>query len=240
MINGILDIGNTRIKWGLFEKDMLLIDGQIAYGEWEVLRALNAEYADIQWFVSSVQALPKMDELGFHYEVLDVHQSLPVTIRYETPSTLGKDRIAGVCGAKFLFPEYACLVIDAGTCITYDVVDTEGNYPGGSISPGIQMRLKAMHTFTGKLPELEWESPEGFIGDSTKNSMLQGVKQGVLGECERQIALYTAKFPDLKVLITGGDASFFEKHLKKDIFAAPNLVLTGLNTIKNYKQSLDA
>ena len=97
-----------------------------------------------------------------------------------------------------------------------------------------------MHEFTGKLPELEWEDLEGHLGDSTKTSMLQGVKQGVLGELGRQIDLYTEKYPNLRVLITGGDSPFFEKNLKKDIFAAPNLVLIGLNTIQNYKQSLNA
>ncbi|MBI1221131.1 MAG: type III pantothenate kinase [Bacteroidetes bacterium] len=240
MKSGILDIGNSSVKWALFEGDDLLESGVCTYGEWEKLRQLHTHHAPISWFMSSVQQVPSTAELGFKCEELDLNHALPVTILYQTPSTLGKDRIAGICGARHLFPNQACLVIDAGTCITFDLVDAEGNYPGGSISPGIQMRLKAMHEQTGRLPLLDWEDPDGFIGDSTKMSMLQGVKQGVLGECERQIRLYKERYPSLQILITGGDCSFFEINLKMDIFAAPNLVLTGLNTILHYKKSLDA
>jgi len=239
-MNGIIDIGNTAVKWALFDGTELLEAGRISYGQWEKLQEIHTKYPSIYWFMSSVQLEPTEKELGFSYQVLNLSESLPVTICYETPSTLGRDRLAAICGAKHLFPNTACLVIDAGTCITYDLLDSENKYHGGSISPGIQMRLKAMHEFTGKLPLIDWEDLDGFIGDSTKASMLQGIKQGLLGESTRQIDLYTEKYPDLRVLITGGDSPFFEKNLKKDIFAAPNLVLIGLNTIQNYKQSLNA
>ncbi|MHB1278629.1 MAG: type III pantothenate kinase [Bacteroidia bacterium] len=239
-MNGIIDIGNSSVKWAVFDGEKLIESGRLLYGEWASLQNTHAHYKPDTWFMSSVQTLPAAEELGFGYEVLDLNTALPVTIQYRTPSTLGKDRIAAVCGARYLFPDSACLVIDAGSCITFDIMDEKGNYFGGSISPGLEMRLKAMHTYTGKLPLLNWEEPEGFIGDSTRTSMLQGVKQGVLGEAQRQIGLYEGKFPGLKVLITGGDASFFEKNLKKGIFAAPNLVLIGLNTIRQYKQSLNA
>lgn len=239
-MNGIIDIGNSRVKWAVFDGETLVESGNSLYGEWTSIQKTHARHKPDSWFMSSVQTLPEAGDLGFDYELLDLDTALPVTIQYTTPSTLGKDRIAAICGARYLFPGSACLVIDAGSCITFDIMDEKGNYFGGSISPGIEMRLKAMHTFTGKLPLLSWEEPEGFIGDSTRSSMLQGVKQGVLGETQHQIGLYKEKFPGLKVLITGGDATFFEKNLKKGIFAAPNLVLIGLNTIRQYKQSLNA
>lgn len=239
-MNGIIDIGNSSVKWAVFDGEKLIENGRVSYGEWNSIQKADARYKPESWFIASVQTLPDAGELGFEFDVLDLNTQLPVTIHYTTPSTLGRDRIAAICGARFLFPDSACLVIDAGSCITFDSVDEKGNYFGGSISPGIEMRLKAMHTYTGKLPLLSWEEPEGFIGDSTRSSMLQGVKQGVLGETQRQIGLYEEKFPNLKVLITGGDTSFFEKNLKKGIFAAPNLVLIGLNTIRQYKQSLNA
>lgn len=239
-MNGIIDIGNSAVKWAVFQGHTVLESGRLNYGQWGALQNMHAKYPKLNWFVSSVQDLPAVEDLGFSYHILELSDTLPVTIRYKTPSTLGRDRLAAVCGALHLFPSTVCLVIDAGTCITYELLDPEGNYHGGAISPGIIMRLKAMHEFTGKLPQLEWEDLDGFLGDSTKASMLQGVKQGILGEVGRQIDLYTEKYPDLKVLITGGDSPFFEKNLKKDIFAAPNLVLIGLNTIQNYKQSLNA
>ncbi|HCS21685.1 MAG TPA: pantothenate kinase [Bacteroidetes bacterium] len=239
-MNGIIDIGNTSVKWAVFDGELLIESGRMPYGEWKSVQKAHARYKPDNWFMSSVQTLPVTNELGFEYEVFDLNTALPVTIRYTTPSTLGKDRIAAICGARHVFPASACLVIDAGSCITFDIMDEKGNYFGGSISPGIEMRLKAMHTYTEKLPLLSWEEPDGFIGDTTRSSMLQGVKQGVLGETLYQISLYEEKFPGLQVLITGGDASFFEKNLKKGIFAAPNLVLIGLNTILQYKQSLNA
>lgn len=239
-MNGIIDIGNSAVKWAVFQENTWMDGGRLRFGDWFPLQELHGKYPNTVWFISSVQNIPSEQEIGFPYEVLDLSGALPVTIRYKTPSTLGRDRLAAVCGAQHLFPKNSCLVIDAGTCITYEILDAEGNYYGGAISPGINMRLKAMHTFTGKLPELVWADLNGFLGDSTSSSMLQGVKQGILGEASRQIDLYTEKYPDLKVLITGGDSPFFEKNLKKVIFAAPNLVLIGLNTIQNYKQSLNA
>lgn len=239
-MNGIIDIGNTRVKWAVFDQQEMLENGSMPYGEWASVQEANKKYPSLSWFLSSVQNLPNREQLGFNYELLDLSTTLPVTILYSTPSTLGRDRVAGVCAAHHLFPNTPCLVIDAGTCITFDILDEKGNYLGGSISPGIKMRLEAMHTFTGSLPLLHWEEVDGFIGDSTKTSMLQGVKQGILGETLHQISLYTETFPGLKVLVTGGDSPFFEKSLKKDIFAAPNLVLIGLNTIRLFKQSLNA
>ncbi len=238
MVNGILDIGNSSVKWALFRDKDLIEMGVTSYGDWSTLGQLHKQFQVKEWILSSVQKNPSNEQLGFKPLVLDTDTPIPVTNRYKTPSTLGKDRLAGVCGAHELFPDSPALVIDAGTCITYDVVDATGIYHGGNICPGIHMRLKAMHEFTGRLPLLNWQEDLRFMGDDTNSSMIRGVTQGVLGEAERLIAQYQQEFGDLKVLVCGGDLRFFEKNLKMGIFAAPELVPVGLNSILRHKQSL--
>jgi type III pantothenate kinase len=150
---------------------------------------------------------------------------------YTTPKTLGVDRIAAVCGALQLFPQRDCLVIDTGTCITYEFLDRNARYHGGSISPGIAMRFEAMHRFTSRLPLVKPEINVPLVGDSTESAMQSGVIQGVRAEVEGIIQKYTDQYPDLKVIICGGDVRFFENHLKQTVFVAPDLVLIGLNLI---------
>lgn len=239
-MQGVIDIGNTQVKWALFANHTVIDSGKTQYGDWQVLREQNEKHKPEVWILSSVQSQPDPSELGFSYECIVWEGGLPIKNHYGTPQSLGKDRLSAVCGAWHLFPGAASLAIDAGTCLTFDFIDAQGIYYGGSISLGLQMRLKAMNAFTDRLPLLTWSEPEGIIGNDTRSCMLQGVKQGLIGEVERQIAEYRKLHADLNVLITGGDAAFFEKNLKKEIFAAPNLVLIGLNAIYLYKQSLHA
>jgi len=164
---------------------------------------------------------------------------LPIRLKYTTPETLGKDRVAAAVGAFHLFPKENCLVVDAGTCLTLDVVSAEGEFLGGNISPGIEMRLKAMHHFTAKLPLVEKVETLGdWLGDSTKNAMLNGAELGALLEVEGFIGWCQVKFPSLRVVLTGGDADFFVKHTKTKIFAHQNLVLIGLNQILQHNAKL--
>ncbi len=149
---------------------------------------------------------------------------------------MGLDRIAGVIGAKSLFPDTNCLVIYAGTCITYDAVDLAGVYEGGSISPGLKMRLKAMHKFTGRLPEVELSNYADWRGYDTPSAMLSGVLNGCTEELRGMIEIYRSRYPGLQVILCGGDAIFFDTRLKNSIFAhtlktEPNLVLIGLNEV---------
>ncbi|MCW9037866.1 type III pantothenate kinase, partial [Altibacter sp.] len=159
----------------------------------------------------------------------DAH--LPYTNKYSTPTTLGVDRIALVSAAARKFPKKNVLVIDAGSCITYDFLSAENSYLGGAISPGIEMRYKAMHTFTAKLPLLDTSTPKKLIGDSTATSMHSGVIHGVLHEIEGFIQAYSEKFSDLTIILTGGDTQFLRDSLKNDIFANSNFLLEGLNYI---------
>lgn len=240
MVNGVIDIGNTEVKMAAFEGEQMLHQAKIAYGDWKTLRSWAETWKVQAWILSSVQQTPTAEELGFPFLELNTETPLPVTNQYGTPSTLGKDRIAGICGAALLFPEKAVLVIDAGTCITYDFMTAQQAYLGGNITPGIHMRLKAMHQFTGRLPQPAWQELKSFYGQNTQDSLISGVAEGVLGEASHLIEKYRAEFGDLQVLCCGGDAVFFEKRLKMNIFAAPYLVLIGLNHILRYNQALHA
>jgi type III pantothenate kinase len=165
---------------------------------------------------------------------LDSKLPLPITIKYATPETLGVDRIAGVCGAQQKFPGEPCLVIDAGTCITYDFINHDGEFLGGAISPGMMMRFQAVHTFTSKLPLVSRPEKVVLIGDSTETCIQSGVIHGIVEELNGTIRRYQEEFAGLRVILCGGDARFFENNLKGAIFAVPELVLSGLNSILNY------
>ena len=165
---------------------------------------------------------------------LDHHTPVPVKIEYKTPETLGRDRIALVVAASAMYPGQNTLVIDAGSCITYDLVTADGTYPGGSISPGIAMRLKALHTFTGKLPLVQQQDFNGLLGPTTTTSILSGVINGVSEEISGVINRYRAAYAGLEVILTGGDHEFLLNYLKNDIFAVPEFVLQGLNKILDH------
>jgi len=232
-MNLVIDCGNTRIKIGLF-KDRELVR-QVTLQTMDELKEFMKHIDVDHVLVSSVNYDPN-EILSWSSSngkkiVLKSSLSLPVRIEYNTPSTLGVDRIAGVCGAQELFPEKNCLVIDAGTCINYEMLDAKGVYLGGAISPGIAMRFEAMHTFTARLPLVKPNENIDLIGNSTETCMQSGVMNGVLEEVKGFITKYKMLYPDLVVIICGGDFPFFENNLKPAIFVAPELVLIGLNRI---------
>ncbi len=241
MVNNlVIDIGNSRTKAAIFRQGALL-ERFIweACSEEHVLAALANH--SVQNVILSVVG-PALDEnfkrwLAQQVDVLlelDHRTPLPFRNAYATPHTLGKDRLAAVAGAWARFPKQNCLVIDAGTCITYDVLTAEGVYLGGNISPGIQMRFKAMHTFTASLPLVEAREADQLIGQSTETAIRYGVLWGILWEVEGMIATAQNQWPHLNVLLTGGDCVYFEKNLKTRIFAHSDLVLEGLNKILEY------
>lgn len=164
-------------------------------------------------------------------ELLSHKTPLPFKNNYKTPESLGMDRLAAVAGAYFNYPRQNCLVIDAGTCITYDFIDASGQYHGGGISPGLHMKLKALKKFTSKLPLIAFRPDVELIGKNTKESILSGVVNGTLAEIEGVINRYQQFYNDLIIIICGGDSNFFESKLKGRIFAEPKLVLIGLNRI---------
>jgi len=141
-----------------------------------------------------------------------------------------------VVGAHNLFPDSNILVIDAGTAITYDLLTAEGTYLGGNISPGIEMRFKALNQFTGKLPKIEKADQNILFGKTTEQAIRAGVQNGVVYEIEGTINSFKDFYKNLKVIITGGDAEFFEKKLKNSFFVSPNLTNLGLNRILEYNE----
>jgi len=237
-----IDIGNSRTKLGVFDHRKMLEHKVINNGD---LEQLNIPIRDLEidaLILSSVnrEAEKKLNllELKCTQIRLDDQLPLPFKMEYETPETLGKDRIAAVAGAMKAFPNSNQLVIDAGSCITYDFLTADHRYLGGAISPGLQMRLKAMHQLTDALPLIQWEGNElpQLIGKSTISSMLSGAINGAVGEIKSFITTYQRQYNELKIVLTGGDANLFEIELKNGIFADPNLVLKGLNEILIYNR----
>ena len=162
---------------------------------------------------------------------LDGKTKIPFKNLYKTPETLGKDRIALVAAASNQFPNKNVLIIDAGTCITYDFLNHKNEYLGGAISPGIQMRYSALHDYTSKLPKLSISNTHKFTGMSTAECIHSGVIHGVAKEIQGCISQYDKKYLDLTVILTGGDTKFLSKQLKNSIFAQQNFLLHGLNQI---------
>jgi len=235
----IIDIGNTLQKLAVFEGKTLISKESFQGLNPEILNEFIQKNGPFRGIILSSVAKhrPEIEEIlsnARKYIPLSFDTPLPVKILYQTPASLGKDRIAAVAGAYSLYPARNILVIDAGTCITYDILTADGEYPGGAISPGIQMRFKAMHTFTGKLPLIEADDFDGLIGQTTNESMRSGVFNGVIAEITETIRLYKEKLDNLLVMMTGGDYQFLHNKLKISIFAAPDLVLLGLNEIFDY------
>jgi type III pantothenate kinase len=236
--NLVIDIGNTRCKAGLFDADILVEQWVFADKIQEKLSKIIERYKPVFSLISSVgeqtEPIKELLQKRTRFMELTPDLAVPFTNLYLTPKTLGMDRVAGIAGATHFFPDQACLVIDMGTCITYDFINTNKEYLGGAISPGVAMRLSAMAVFTKRLPEIVFHSPDSFIGNTTQSSMLSGVYYGILGEINDTISRYEEQFGEINVLICGGDAPLFDKHTKKSIFAAPDLVLHGLNKLLQY------
>ncbi|MFL5729822.1 MAG: type III pantothenate kinase [Cytophagaceae bacterium] len=236
-MNLAIDSGNTKLKAGIFDNDQLMeVIHNLSEDE---LKSIADKLPLSRAVISSVSGKARSIAEKIRIETLIVDQNtrLPFRNLYKTPETLGTDRIAGAAGAKVLYPGANCLVIDAGTCITFDFIDSSNRYQGGSISPGIHLRFKAMNTFTSGLPLVERNDRAVLIGANTEESMQSGVMKGVLAEIDGMIASYRSIYPDLQVIICGGDTPFFETNLKQSIFAVPDLVLIGLNRILEYNAS---
>lgn len=232
-MNIVVDYGNSSAKIGLFDGDKLT--AQYNFSTEEELKKFLENFSAENFIISSVTRSPgevSSWAIAVNQKFILNHElPIPVKIKYATPTTLGVDRIAGVCGAQHMFPNTNTLVIDAGTCITYDILDKQGNFLGGGISPGLTMRFQAVHNFTARLPLVASIDDPPLVGNSTESCIQSGVINGVIAELNGIISLYKQKFEGLTVILSGGDARFFENKLKGSIFAVPELVLSGLNSI---------
>lgn len=235
MTNASIDFGNTRIKIGLFKNQELLDVFRVGTlsETAELLKVKSVQNAIVSSVTVSNTEISQ--ELGFLQSLLFLDYSTPLPIKnnYATPKTLGYDRIAAAVGANLRYPNQNCLIIDIGTAIKYDLVSAENAFEGGIISPGRRMRFNALHTFTKKLPLLDTVEIPELVGHSTETCMSSGVMNGIAAEINGIIDEYIKKL-NLRVLICGGDAPYFETKIKYPTFAAPNLVLEGLNRILQY------
>ena len=242
-MNLIVDIGNTSAKLAVFENGELKESVRCSNQTLEALPALCQKYTIRKGIVSSVVSLT--DEIrqvldGQSFPIMVFNHQTPIPIRnlYKTPETLGMDRLAAVIGAYTMQPSHPILVIDAGTCITFDFIDEFGNYHGGNISPGMDMRFKALHQFTSKLPEVSSEGDAPFYGQSTETAIRSGVIRGIEFEISGYIERLKKNYSSLLVFLTGGNEFSFETNLKSGIFADSFLVLKGLNRILEYNDAL--
>ncbi len=239
-MNLVIDIGNTRTKFSVFNRGEVIITVPVDEFKPEHIDVLKSEHPDLNKVILcatknySEELKVALQNRFQQFVELGANTPLPVENCYETKDTLGKDRIAAAIGAVDLYPESNLLIIDAGTAITYDIVNEKKQYLGGNISPGIDMRFKALNQFTGKLPLVEQKEYNKLYGTTTENAIRAGVQNGVVYEVDKTIDAFKEFYNNLKVIITGGNAEFFDYKLKNSFFVHFNLVALGLNRILEY------
>jgi len=245
-MNLIIDAGNTKIKWAVYQGDQLLKKHIVGVWDDLDLLALLSSFPDISSCILSstraewMQLEEVMASNSISFFRLNHLMALPIQMAYNTPETLGLDRIAGAAGAHIAFPGENVLIIDVGTAITYDLLSSEGVFLGGNISPGVEIRFRGLNRYTDNLPLVKFNEKfdlnrVDLLGSSTKGAIERGVLSGILYEITGHINSLINKYNELRVILTGGGAEYFVKKLKKTIFVDPNLVLKGLNHILEHQ-----
>jgi type III pantothenate kinase len=238
-MNLIVEIGNTRLKVLVFEKDNILFEKKIvldtdrfsieALKSFDIKKAILSGSGNMEHkWIGEIKTLFPFIQL---FEKSNIKS---IQYKYQTPETLGNDRLLNAYAACRLFPKKHNLIIDCGTCLTFSFIDAENVFWGGSISPGLKMRAISMHEYTQKLPFVD--TKEDFfstIGFNTEESIKSGLFVGLQAEIDYRIAYFLEKFNEINIILTGGDAHFFENRLKNKIFADSNLTFKGLNYILN-------
>lgn len=239
----VIDEGNTLVKLAVFRGQELTELTRLRKLSVEDLSKIAAAYPDLYSIMWSSVRVPdqlpaELEELPPQVKIVPLRSGLllPVKVQYKTPETLGHDRLANACGAHQMYSHENALVVDMGTCIKYDLITADDCYIGGAISPGLNMRYKALSRFTEKLPYLKYLAPEfpELTGQSTEGSIRSGVEQGILAEIDGICQKYMGLYKDLKIILTGGDHERFADKLKSPIFVAPNLTLKGLKAILDH------
>ena len=232
-MNLVIDIGNTLLKAAIFKNNLLIVSIEFKDNFELNIESVLDKYPITHSIVSNVSNFNE----GLNY-LLSIRTKqilfyesikIPFTNSYSTISTLGKDRIALVSAASKEFSKENVLIIDLGSCITYDFKNSKNYYLGGSISPGIHMRYKSLNDYTANLPLLNLKNITNFVGKSTEESIHSGVVNGVVQEVNGTISQYKDEFKEIKIILTGGDSKFLLKKIKNTIFAHSNFLLVGLN-----------
>ncbi len=235
----VIDIGNTRAKFAVFKESALIMSSRVSQNDLpNQLQIVLRQYPDISLcLVSDVTKKAKdlLTNISIHSIVyLDHDTPVPFNNDYATPATLGKDRMALAAAATTIYPRQNVLIIDAGSCITFDLINADNTFLGGAISLGVGMRYRALHEFTAALPHLKPKAPTTTLGNSTAEAIHLGVTVGVIAEIKSQIERFNQEFENLTVILTGGDAEFLFNQLKSGIFVRQNFLLEGLNAILDY------
>ncbi len=234
-MNLVIDRGNTRLKMAIFDGSTL-VDIRVCDALTdEFLKDLKAHFPLEKAIFCSVAGNdePIIAILRRHFpEMLQMPHGLkfPISCDYDL-RLVGADRIAAAVGARVCVPTGNLFVVDAGTCVTYDFLSDENHFECGNIAPGYELRLKAMHHFTGKLPQVEPTEPEKFMAAETTEAMRAGAFNGIVFEIEGYMRYLQQRYPDVKLVLGGGIATLLCNKIKNCTFAEPNLALVGLNEI---------
>jgi type III pantothenate kinase len=230
-----LDFGNTRLKTALFEngelKETIVLNEDPLHHLQNIIEQHKPSSSILSSVINHDVLIEELLRSTTHFHKLNNRSQLPFTIPVGKPETVGADRLAIAAASVFLFPKQNNLAIGLGSCITYNFINQSHELIGGAISPGMEMRFRAMHQFTAKLPlvEADWNVP--LIAYDTKTNLQTGVVLGIAKEIDGMIDAYSEKFGNFNVLLTGGDIGIFEPHLKNKIFADPDLIFKGLYAI---------
>lgn len=242
-VNLCIDWGNTNVKAGIFDNNRL--QKQFVFGADNALQEVahimetyKPTKAVLCAVVSHTEELVKLIKPKIpNLLVVTGSTRVPINNAYLSQETLGPDRLVMVNAAHTENPDKTSLIISLGTCITYNLVQSNKTFRGGAISPGLQMRAKALHSFTDMLPEVAIDEDALLLGYDTETCMQSGIVNGMAAEIDGMIAAYSVKYTDFNVILTGGDAPLFASKLKSKIFADPDLLMRGLNLILNYNVS---
>ena len=234
-MNLVLDVGNSLLKIALFEKSELIQKFKFSENYKRNIEDIISNYKVTHSIISNVGRIDDsiINILKESTNLLLVSNQLKIPFKnlYKSKNTLGQDRLALVSAAAFNFPNENVLIVDVGSCITYDFKNNNNEYLGGGISPGISMRFKSLNIFTSNLPLIDFDSIYQLIGNNTKNSITSGVVNGTISEINGIIQQYREEFKNIRIILTGGDSNFLLKRIKNTIFADRNFLLIGLNKL---------